>query len=184
MSEPRDHPRPEPAVAEKAALDGTIVAALYAEHGPELHRFILGVVRDPDLASDLMQMTFVKAVEQGHAARAETLKGWLFRVAFHEAVTARRRNDVREQAHRRLAALGFRRGEPPEDALIRGETVEAVRNALEELPEAQRRVVRARIYDDKTFAEIAQEDNLPLGTVLTRMRRALEKLQGILRPGD
>jgi RNA polymerase sigma-70 factor (ECF subfamily) len=184
MSEARDHPRPETAVAEKAALDGALVAALYTEHGPELHRFILGVVRDPDLANDLMQTTFAKAVEQGHAARAETLKGWLFRVAFHEAITARRRKDTREQAHRRLAALGFRRGERPEDSLIRGETVEAVRNALEELPEAQRRVVRARIYEDKTFAEIAEEDNLPLGTVLTRMRRALEKLRRTLRPGD
>jgi RNA polymerase sigma-70 factor (ECF subfamily) len=171
-------------VAEPAALDVAFVAELYREHGPELHRFILGVVRDPDLAGDLLQMTFAKAVEVGHTARTETLKSWLFRVAFHEAITARRRKQSREQGCRRLAALGFRRGERPEDLLIRDETVEAVRYALRKIPEEQRRVVQARIYEDKTFAEIAQEYGLPLGTVLTRMRLALEKLRRVLRPGD
>ena len=59
-----------------------------------------------------------------------------------------------------------------------------VRKALGGLPEEQRRVVLARVYDDKTFAEIAGEFGLPLGTVLTRMRRALEKLRRTMSPGD
>ena len=67
------------------------VASLYAALAPELRRFVLGVVRDPELADDVMQATFVKAIEQGHEARAETARGWLFRVAFHEALAARRR---------------------------------------------------------------------------------------------
>jgi RNA polymerase sigma-70 factor (ECF subfamily) len=184
MSEAYDRPRPKGAVAEPAALDAAIVVALYREHGPELHRFILGVVRDPDLAGDLMQMTFAKAVELGHTARAETLKSWLFRVAFHEAITARRRKQSQEQGYRRLARLGFRRGERPEEHLIRDETIEAVRSALGQIPEEQRRVVEARIYEDKTFVEIAREYGLPLGTVLTRMRLALKKLRRVLRPGD
>ena len=41
----------------------------------------------------------------------------------------------------------------------------------------------ARVYDDKTFAQIARETGLPLGTVLTRMRLALDKLRLALRPG-
>ena len=67
------------------------VASLFAEVADELRRFVLGVVRDPELADDVMQATFVKAVEHGHEARAETARGWLFRVAFHEALAARRR---------------------------------------------------------------------------------------------
>ena len=69
-------------------------------------------------------------------------------------------------------------------AKIRGETVEAVRQALDRLPIEQRKVVWARMYEDRSFAEIAQESGLPLGTVLTRMRLALEKLRRSLRPGD
>ena len=60
----------------------------------------------------------------------------------------------------------------------------ALRKALGELPAEQGRVVWARMYEDKTFAQIAEEFGLPLGTVLTRMRLALEKLRRTLHPGD
>jgi RNA polymerase sigma factor (sigma-70 family) len=170
--------------AVSAPLDAARVAALYLEHGTELRRFVLGVVRDPETAGDVLQATFAKAVELGHTARSESLKGWLFRVAYHEALTIRRRQATRDQVHRRLAPLRQHSDERPEESLIRGETVEAVRRALAALPAEQRRVVWARMYEDKTFAEIAAEDRLPLGTVLTRMRLALEKLRRHLREGD
>jgi RNA polymerase sigma-70 factor (ECF subfamily) len=159
------------------------VASVYAGIADELRRFVLGVVRDPEVADDVMQATFVKAVEHGHEARVETSRGWLFRVAFHEALASRRRQATRDKGHRRLASLRPRPDAPPDDALIRSETVEAVRKALGGLPEEQRKIVLARVYDDKTFAEIAGEFNLPLGTVLTRMRRALEKMRRTMRPG-
>jgi RNA polymerase sigma-70 factor (ECF subfamily) len=187
MSEPNDHlpgPRCEGMPNGQATIDGTFVAALYAEHGAELRRFVVGVVGDRELAGDVLQMTFAKAIERGHTARAETFKGWLFQVAFREALTARRRRESRDQATRRLAALGTPAGERPEDGAIRAETIEAVRQALRTLPAEQSRVVWARMYEDKTFAEIAEEFGLPLGTVLTRMRLALEKLRRILNRGD
>jgi RNA polymerase sigma factor (sigma-70 family) len=187
MDEGDDHLRqrqPPGAIADIGRIDAGRVAALYQEHGAELRRFVLGVTRDPDLTGDVIQMTFAKAVEQGHTARDETLKGWLFRVAFHEALTARRRRETREQGNRRLAALGWKGVEQPEENLIRGETIEAVRAALAGLPDDQQRVVWARMYEDKTFAEIAREFGLPIGTVLTRMRLALEKLRRSLRRGD
>src|SRR4051812_25306874 len=185
MAEANDRPRVEPAQGgQRGTVDASRVVALYESHGPELRRFVLGVTRDPELASDVLQATFAKALELGHTARAETFKGWLFRVAFHEAVTARRRREAREQGNRRLAALGKHAAERPDERLIRTETIEAVRQALEGLPAEQRRVVWARMYEDKTFAEIARESGLPLGTVLTRMRLALEKLRRSVRLGD
>jgi RNA polymerase sigma factor (sigma-70 family) len=187
METAHDPPRLPPggeAMVGRGAIDASLVAALYVDHGMELRRFVLGVVRDPDTAGDVLQATFAKAVELGHTARSETLKGWLFRVAYHEAMTLRRRQTTRDQAHRRLAPLQKPSGERPDEGLIRGETVEAVRRALAALPAEQRRVVWARMYEDKTFAEIAAEAGLPLGTVLTRMRRALQKLRRNLREGD
>jgi RNA polymerase sigma factor (sigma-70 family) len=160
------------------------VASLFAEVSGELRRLVLGVVRDPELAEDVMQSTFVKAIEHGHEARVETSRGWLFRVAFHEALAARRRQSSRDRGHRRLAGFRPSEGARPDEGLIRSETVEAVRKALGQLSEDQLRVVRARVFEEKTFAEIAGETGLPLGTVLTRMRRALEKMRRTLRPGD
>jgi RNA polymerase sigma-70 factor (ECF subfamily) len=159
------------------------VARLYAELAPELRRFVLGVIGDPELANDVMQATFVKAIEQGHQARLETSRGWLFQVAFREALASRRHLAARDRSHRRLAGFRTNPDTPPELGLLRGETVEAVRQALGQIPEEQRRVIIARIYEDKTFAQIADDMGLPLGTVLTRMRRGLEKLRHSLRPG-
>ena len=131
-----------------------------------------------------MQATFSKALEFGNVARPETVKGWLFRVAFHEAMEQRRRRNADQKARRRLADLGLVRksgDEPrPDGSLVLGETVDSVRRALGDLPQAQRDVVVARVYDDKTFAEIARDQRLPLGTVLTRMRLALKKLRDAL----
>src|ERR1700722_11666213 len=76
--------------------------SLFLAHGAELRRFVLGVVRDPSLADDVLQATFVKAIELGHTARTETLKGWLFRVAYHEALAVRRRQGVKDKAYRKL----------------------------------------------------------------------------------
>jgi len=182
MSDANDHP-PQPPGG-PAGLDRALVAELYTQYGNELRRFVLGVVRDPELAGDVVQAAFARAAEMGHTARPETIKGWLFQVAFREALTVRRRVEARDRAIRKLASLGFRPGERPEEALIRRETIAAVRRALEELPKEQSRVVWARMYEDKTFAQIAEESELPLGTVLTRMRLALEKLRRSLTGRD
>ena len=91
MSEASDHPQPprcEGALIGQATIDPAQVAALYAEYGAELRRFVLGVVRDHDVAGDVLQGTFARAVERGHTARTETIKGWLFQVALREALTA------------------------------------------------------------------------------------------------
>jgi RNA polymerase sigma factor (sigma-70 family) len=164
-------------------VDPSQVSRLYADLAPELRRFVLGVVHDPDLTDDVMQATYLKSIEQGHQARIETARGWLFQVAFREALAARRRLAALDKGNRKLARFQSTLDTAPEARLVQGETVEVVRKALALIPEEQRRVILARIYEDKTFAEIAGEMDLPLGTVLTRMRRGLDKLRKSMTPG-
>lgn len=172
---------PELSSANDIKIDPVVVAALYAEHADELRQFLVGVLKDADAAGEVLQASFARAVESGHTAREETRKGWLFRVAFHEALAFRRRGLQRDRTLQRFAGEVRSTGESPEDPLIRGELVESVKVALEQLPAEQRRVVRMRIYEEKTFAVIASELNVPLGTVLTRMRAALKKLRQHLK---
>jgi RNA polymerase sigma-70 factor, ECF subfamily len=161
-------------------LDPSIVAALYFEHGEELRRFLLGILRDAQLTADVLQATFVKMAQRGHETKEETRKAWLFRVAYHEAMAVRRREGVGEKVLRRVAWHTNRVAGSADEPLIRLEAVESVRAALEELPAEQRRVVRMRIYEDKTFATIARELKIPLGTALGRMRAAMIKLKARL----
>jgi RNA polymerase sigma factor (sigma-70 family) len=172
--------------AEPSRIDPAIVTGLYERHAPELRLFLLGVLRNADLASEALQNTFAKALESAHTANPESLKAWLFQVAFHEALLLRRRGLVHDRSLRHLAAAARQlepgnSGDCPADRMARSELVEQLRRALEDLPVDQRRVVRMRIYEEKSFAAIADELAAPLGTVLTRMRLAVKKLSQRLR---
>jgi RNA polymerase sigma factor (sigma-70 family) len=171
--------------SETGRIDAALVAELYDRYAEEIGSFLRGVLRNSDLAAEALQNTFAKAVESGHTAREETLKGWLFRVAFHEAALLRRRGQVHERSLRQMARnspAANESAEQPHERLSRDETLAEVRRALRELPPDQRQVVQMRIYEEKSFAEIAADLSLPLGTVLTRMRLAMQKLSRHMRP--
>jgi RNA polymerase sigma factor (sigma-70 family) len=161
-------------------LDSSIVAALYVEHGEELRRFLLGILKDAQLTSDVLQATFVKMVERGHETKEASRKAWLFRVAYHEAMAIRRREGVGSKVLRRVAWHTSTAAGSADEPLLRLESVQSVREALKDLPPEQRQVVRMRIYEEKTFATIAKELKIPLGTALGRMRAAMMKLRAKL----
>ncbi|MDB5386951.1 MAG: polymerase sigma factor, sigma-70 family [Planctomycetaceae bacterium] len=158
------------------SLDSSRVAELYLEYSSELRAFLTGVLRDTDLAAEVLQSTFLKASELGHTAQAETIKGWLFRVAYHEAMQVRRRQEIDQRVTRRVAWDVSRSVEGADGKILRSEAVERVREQLETLPHELRVIVRMKIYEDKTFAEIAKEIGVPMGTVVSRMRTAIQKL--------
>jgi RNA polymerase sigma-70 factor, ECF subfamily len=163
-------------------LDPAHVAALYVEHADQLRAFLLGVLRERELVAEALQRAFVKAIEYGHAARAESFKSWLFQVAYREALALRRSQATDSRAMQQVAgnvqaAGDVGRSESPDVVIARRETIAAVRAALESLPPDQRRVVRMRMYDEMKFTEIAQQLGVPLGTVLTRMQLAMKKLR-------
>jgi RNA polymerase sigma factor (sigma-70 family) len=162
---------------DKTPLDTAVVAALYVQHGEELRRFLLGILRDAQLTADVLQATFAKMVERGHETQEATRKAWLFRVAYHEAMAYRRREGVGDKVLRRVAWHANGVAGSSDEPLLRLEAVQSVRDALEELPPEQRQIVRMRIYDEKTFATIAKELKIPLGTALGRMRAAMQKLK-------
>lgn len=171
---------PEPSAHGPQRLDAAEAASLFMRHHAQLQRFLLGVLRDADLAGEAMQAAFAKMVELGHTARSETLKGWLFRVAFNEAMAIRRRQALHLRTTAELVARQPQPELTPDQHALRSETIEQVRRALAELPPEQSQVVRMRIYEHKKFIEIAAEMDLPLGTVLTRMQLALKKLRKAL----
>jgi RNA polymerase sigma factor (sigma-70 family) len=174
----RDSPQCD--LPQSHALDPSVVAALYVEHGEELRRFLLGILRDAQLTSDVLQATFVKMAQKGHETQEDSRKAWLFRVAYHEAMAIRRRQGVGDKVLRRMAWHTSRAASAADEPLLRLEAVQSVREALEELPPEQRQVVRMRIYEEKTFATIAKELKIPLGTALGRMRAATIKLRAKL----
>ncbi|MGC4006890.1 MAG: RNA polymerase sigma factor [Pirellulales bacterium] len=161
------------------------VSRLYDDYAGELRGFLLGVLANGHAAEEALQNTFVKAVESGHTARDDAMKGWLFRVAYNEAITLRRRAHVRNKAAAHLGEQAVAAGDdatvpPPDETILRSEDSARVRAALQTLPEELRRIVTLRIAEDRTFAEIAAELKLPLGTIYARLQVAFKRLRGEL----
>jgi RNA polymerase sigma-70 factor (ECF subfamily) len=133
------------------------------------------MVGDPHLADDLAQETWLAVLRQ---QRAPFGRAWLSVVARNcalQALRGRTRRLLREQAAAR----------PELDAapdVVAAELRERVLAAVERLGPAERALVRARFFDDRSPAAIAAELGAPVETVRTRLKRALQRLRRALRP--
>ncbi len=176
-------------------MDRDKVLEVYEIHQVALRRFLIGILRDEAAAADALQTTFERLLEKGHTVQQEdSLKSWLFRVAFNEAMLIRRKDSI-SRKHAENVAWKFQvqsgADKGADDRIsqsvhyaIQQEDIQRVREALKKLPELQRVVVHKRIYEGLKFREIADELDVPLGTVLARMQAGLRKLKPILKPFD
>lgn len=162
----------------------TLVSQACVEWQDDIRAFLLGVLRGREHLDDAWQRTVVSAMNAAESVEPPTLRGWLFRIALNEARqirrTLRRQAVWNQKISSEMAQVWFRKssGQSVADgALVREELIAEVRRAMERLPEEQRRVVVMRVYDGKSFAQIAEETGRPIGTVLTWMRRALLKMK-------
>jgi RNA polymerase sigma-70 factor (ECF subfamily) len=155
------------------------VDALYRRYADGVHRFLLGVLRNADLCDEALQATFLQVLEKGHTADDETMKGWIYKVAFNQAMALRRRQQAGGRVLGQLALdpVALREAIRSDEQVIANETLDQARDAVRELPIEQQEVLRMRFTDSKTFAQIAEQLGVPLGTALTRMRLALSKLR-------
>ncbi len=105
-------------------------------------------------------------------------KAWLFRVAANEAALVWRRASTTDRALKKQATVTPElQVDDTTHRLIEDETVQQIRQIIDRLPETTQQIIRLRIDEDLTFGQIAQRLEIPLGTALTRMRRALEKIK-------
>ena len=174
-------PLPQDSVATPDAtrsLPPADVEEIYREFHQDLSAFLWGVLRDAHRSQDALQQTFQRLAENGGAIRRETIRGWLFQVAYREALQIRR-SEQREARHvENMGKLSLTElGTSPADQLVSSEEAARLQQAVNELPLEQQVVVRRRIQQGETFAEIAASLGAPLGTVLTRMRLAVERLR-------
>jgi len=150
---------------------------LYNEHGDELRRFLLGVLRDRSLAEDALQAGFSKLTRRIKEVQSGSIKSWLFKTALNEALGIRRKLSVDLRARRSLRWITEESSPPSYEEALHKEKIAAVRKAILDLPKEEQRIIRLRINEDITFDAISRRLKIPLGTVLGRMRAALGRLR-------
>ncbi len=142
------------------------------------------IVKDQEIAEDLLQDVFVKVVQTIHSDRYSEegkFQPWLMRIAHNLAIDHFRKAKryptiLMDDGSNLFNSLQFAESSI-EDHRVREETLEMVKKLIEELPEAQKEVLVMRHYLDLSFQEIADQTGVSINTALGRMRYALIHLR-------
>lgn len=167
----------ESLLAAMAGGDQDAAAAFVRRHQARVYGLALTIVQQPALAEDVAQDTFVKAWR--HAATYDPRRGgastWLLTITRNAAIDAiRYRHDDPMDPDLLVALLTVR---DESDASDDPDTNLALRQALAELPSEMASSIVLMTYFGLTAREIATRDDVPPGTVKTRVRRGLQKLR-------
>lgn len=175
----------EQLVAAYASGDNRAFDCLLQRHQERLFNYIYQMVRDSDLADDIFQETFVKAIttiRQGRYNDLGKFSAWITRIARNLVIDSFRAEKSQATVstddenfdilnRRELSEATI------EDALIDLQTEDDIKRLVDELPDAQREVLVMRIYRDLSFKEIAELTGVSINTALGRMRYAVLNLR-------
>lgn len=181
-------PRLDQTLARAAQGDPDAWRMIVNEYTGRVYGLIVHQCRDPDLAMEITQATFVQIVERlGGYQEQGRFEPWLFRIAMNRLRDEMRRRkrqakptDMGPEMDSSPLAMPVKDQQSPLDRLTLAEEVQQLQAAMMELGEADREILHLRHTVGLSFAQIAQTLNEPLGTVLARGHRALAKLRKMM----
>jgi RNA polymerase sigma factor (sigma-70 family) len=161
-------------------------------HLDAAYNFARILSRDQTAAEDIVQQAFLRAFRAFPGYRGGAPKAWLFAIVrncFHHWLSTRRTDGVlvdegalSEQEQLELSNVADLDQDTPETALLRRGEIEAVRAALENLPEPFRETLVLRELEELSYKEISALTGAPIGTVMSRLARARQMLSQLLLP--
>lgn len=166
---------------------------LLRRHQSRIYSYILSVVKNADIANDLFQETFMKAIttiKQGRYAESGKFVAWISRIAHNLIIDYYRQ----EKSENTITAADdtaydiFNRRDlcdiNVEDRIVADQITRDVRRLIEALPESQREVLKMRYYRDMSFKEISDVTNVSINTALGRMRYAIMNMRRLARENN
>ena len=169
--------------------DRSAISELIDRHAKRVRSYIGMMVKDDDIADDIFQETFIKAVkviDEGRYTDSGKFLSWVLRIAHNRVLDHFRREKSSRQVNESEAGYDvigtMRFSEPTTEEQIVHEEIEAtIRELITLLPDEQQEVVRLRYYDKLSFAEIAEQTDVSINTALGRMRYALINLRRMIQ---
>ena len=154
--------------------DRSAISKLIERHSRRVKDYIHMMVKDCDVADDIFQETFIKAVrviDEGRYTDNGKFLSWILRIAHNQVIdhfrACKQNKQVNESesGYNVLGSLRFAE-KTIEDELISSQIESDVRNLIELLPEEQREVVMMRYYSGMSFKEIAEQTGVSINTAL------------------
>lgn len=165
---------------------------LLRRHQDRIFNYILRIVKNEDVANDIFQDTFMKAIvtiRQGRYTENGKFPAWISRIAHNLIIDYYRQeksenrqscssDDVDILNRKELSEATV------EDKIVTQQISDDVRYLIEELPELQRQVLKMRYYSNLSFKEIAEATGVSINTALGRMRYAILNMRRIAKEKD
>ena len=163
--------------------DRSAISKLIERHSRRVKDYIHMMVKDCDVADDIFQETFIKAVrviDEGRYTDNGKFLSWILRIAHNQVIDhfrAQRQNKSVSEAEAGYDVLGTLKlsERTVEDSMV-CEQIERDR-----LPSEQREVVIMRYFSGLSFKEIAEQTDVSINTALGRMRYALINLRRMIK---
>lgn len=164
------------------------ISTLIEKYNRRVRDYIRMMVGDADVAADIAQETFIKAVrviDEGRYTDSGKFQSWIMRIAHNKALDyfrAQKNNNAVSESSAGYNVLGTMKyaDKSVEDSMISEQISADIRALVELLPEEQREVVKLRYYSDLSFKEIAEQTGVSINTALGRMRYALINLRKMI----
>jgi RNA polymerase sigma-70 factor (ECF subfamily) len=159
---------------------GEAWAALAQQYGHRLYVHAWCILKDGHEARDVVQEVFIRAMREPRLFEADfRLQAWLYRVTrnlcFNLVRDRRRRDGILAAVPQAVASEV-----DPVARVLGGERAREVIEAIDRLSADHRTILRLRYYDDLSYAEIARALSLKIGTVMSRLSRARDRLLDVL----
>lgn len=168
--------------------DKSAISSLIDRHSRRVRDYIRMMVKDGDIAEDIFQETFIKAVkviDEGRYADNGKFLSWILRIAHNQVIDyfrAQKQNRQVNESNAGYNVLGTLRfaERTIEDRMVSEQIEQDIRQLVEMLPDEQREVVMLRYFSGLSFKEIAEQTNVSINTALGRMRYALINLRKMI----
>ena len=169
--------------------DQKAYAALMQRYKDSIYFMALKIVNNKDDAMDMMVITFAKAFENIEKYKPDfAFSTWLYRIATNNCIDFIRKKRLNVISIQQLSEEGKAEVDfkivadtlNPEQTSIKKQEAEKLKSIVDLLPQRYRTLIILRYYDEHTYEEIAQQLDLPLGTVKTQLFRARHLMSNIL----
>ncbi|MBR7182442.1 MAG: RNA polymerase sigma factor [Alistipes sp.] len=169
--------------------DKSAISTLINKHNRRVRDYLYTMVKDRDIADDIAQETFIKAIkviDEGRYTDNGKFLSWVLRIAHNRALDyfrSQKTNTKVNESSTGYNVLGTIKyaDKSVEESIISEQTAAEIRSLVELLPEEQKEVVMLRYYSDLSFKEIAEQTGVSINTALGRMRYALINMRRMIK---
>lgn len=174
-------------VTQYASGNEWALAQLIERHKSRIYSFIFSKVKDRDLSDDIFQETFIKVIntirKQNYNEEGKFLP-WVMRISHNLIIDHFRKQSKvkfeRDQEEYSVFSKMIDSELNIENSMIAGQIEDDLHTLILKLPQDQQEIIRLRLYDDLTFKEIAELNQISINTALGRMRYAIVNLRKMI----